>query len=98
MLVRLLHPDSLSKLTVVEENMAKLLIMLIVGFWVSAIALISVQNATPIALRFLTFQSVQLPMGLVIAFSAAIGMVGMAIILPLGRSAGFASSEREDFE
>jgi uncharacterized integral membrane protein len=78
--------------------MAKLLIMLIVAFWVSAIALISVQNATPVVLRFLTFQSVQVPMGLVIAFSAAIGMVGMAILLPLGRSASFASLEREDFE
>ncbi|HEY9643208.1 MAG TPA: lipopolysaccharide assembly protein LapA domain-containing protein [Coleofasciculaceae cyanobacterium] len=77
--------------------MAKLLIMVIVAFWVSAIALISVQNATPIVLKFLTFQSVQLPMGLVIALSAAIGMVGMAIILPLSRSV-IASSEREDFE
>ena len=77
--------------------MAKLVIMVIVAFWVSAIALLSVQNAAPVALRFLTFQSVQLPMGLVVAFSAAIGMVGMAIVLPLLQSA-IAPSEREDFE
>lgn len=77
--------------------MAKLVIMVIVAFWVSAIALLSVQNAAPVALRFLTFQSVQLPMGLVVAFSAAVGMVGMAIVLPLLRSP-VAPSEREDFE
>ncbi|MBW4657571.1 MAG: LapA family protein [Drouetiella hepatica Uher 2000/2452] len=77
--------------------MAKLVIMVIVAFWVSAIALLSVQNAAPVALRFLAFQSVQLPLGLVIAFSAAVGMVGMAIVLPLLRSP-VALSEREDFE
>ncbi|MBI4782101.1 MAG: DUF1049 domain-containing protein [Oscillatoriophycideae cyanobacterium NC_groundwater_1537_Pr4_S-0.65um_50_18] len=78
--------------------MAKLIIMVIVAFWVSAIALLSVQNAAPIALRFLGFQSVQLPLGLVIAFSVAIGMVGMAIVLPLLRSAVGLSANREDFE
>jgi uncharacterized integral membrane protein len=76
--------------------MAKILIALIVAGWVSAIALISVQNATPVSLRFLAFQSVQLPMGLVLAFSAAIGMVGMAVLLPMKRTIG--SSGREDFE
>ena len=74
----------------------KLLISLIMAGWVSAIALVSVQNATPVSLRFLTFQSVQLPMGLVLAFSAAIGMVGMAMLLPTKRAIG--SRAREDFE
>ena len=76
--------------------MAKILISLIVAGWVSAIALVSVQNATPVSLQFLTFQSVQLPMGLVLAFSAAIGMVGMAVLLPVKRAIG--SGAREDFE
>jgi uncharacterized integral membrane protein len=77
--------------------MVRLLIMCIVAIWVSAIALISVQNATPVTLSFLAFQSVQIPLGLVIAFSAALGMVGMAIVLPLWRSTWLAP-EREDFE
>jgi uncharacterized integral membrane protein len=76
--------------------MAKILISLIVAGWVSAIALVSVQNATPVSLKFLTFQSVQLPMGLVLAFSAAAGMVGMAVLLPVKRVIG--SGRREDFE
>ena len=74
----------------------KLLISLIMAGWISAIALVSVQNATPVSLRFLAFQSVQLPMGLVLAFSAAIGMVGMAMLLPMKRAIG--SRAREDFE
>ncbi|MBD3880149.1 LapA family protein [Phormidium tenue FACHB-886] len=75
--------------------MTKILISLIVAVWVGAIALISVQNATPVTLQFLIFQSVQLPLGLVLAFSAALGMVGMALLLPSGRAIG---GSREDFE
>jgi uncharacterized integral membrane protein len=63
--------------------MVNLFTSLIVAFWVSAIALVSVQNARPVSLRFLTFQSIQLPVGLVLAFSAAGGMVGATAVLPL---------------
>jgi uncharacterized integral membrane protein len=61
--------------------MAKLLIPCMVAFWVCGIALISVQNATPVSLRFLSWQSIQLPMGLVLAFSAALGMAIAALPL-----------------
>lgn len=63
--------------------MANLLTSLLVGFWIVAIALISVQNFTPVTLRFLQFQSVQIPLGIVVAFSAALGVVGTAVLLPL---------------
>jgi uncharacterized integral membrane protein len=56
-----------------------LLISIIVAMWVGAIAILSVQNFTPVALNLLTFQSVEIPLGLVVAFSVGIGMVGMAI-------------------
>ncbi|MCU0566126.1 MAG: lipopolysaccharide assembly protein LapA domain-containing protein [Oculatellaceae cyanobacterium Prado106] len=65
--------------------MNKFLTTLIITVWVLGIALISVQNAAPVSLRFLIFQSVQIPMGLVLAFSATLGMLGMAIALPLLR-------------
>jgi uncharacterized integral membrane protein len=65
--------------------MSKFFTILIFALWVVAIALISVQNATPVALRFLMFESVRVPVGLVLALSAALGMVGMAIALPLLR-------------
>lgn len=63
--------------------MANLLTSLLVGFWIVAIALISVQNFTPVTLRFLQFQSVQIPLGIVVAFSTALGVVGTAVLLPL---------------
>ncbi|HEY9621395.1 MAG TPA: LapA family protein [Crinalium sp.] len=67
--------------------MANFLTSLVVAFWISAIALVSVQNATPVTLRFLTMQSIQMPLGIVLAFGAAIGTVGTAAVLPfLSRS------------
>ncbi|MEA5580939.1 LapA family protein [Nodularia harveyana UHCC-0300] len=64
-----------------------ILISLILALWVIAIAIISVQNATPVSLKFLTFQSIQIPVGLMLAFCAGIGLIAMAIIQPLWRIA-----------
>jgi uncharacterized integral membrane protein len=68
--------------------MAKFFTALIFAIWIVAIALLSVQNATPVSLRFLAFQTVQIPVGLVLALSAALGMVGMAVALPMLRLGG----------
>jgi uncharacterized integral membrane protein len=65
------------------KNFIPILISLIVAIWVVAIAIISVQNATPVSLKFLTFQSIQIPIGLLLAFSASIGLLAMAILQPL---------------
>jgi uncharacterized integral membrane protein len=65
--------------------MVKFLTALIFAIWIVAIALISVQNATPVALRFLVFETVQIPVGLVLALCSGLGIVGMAIALPLLR-------------
>jgi uncharacterized integral membrane protein len=73
--------------------MTNLIISIIVAFWVGAIALLSVQNATSVTLRFLQFQSISLPLGVVLSFCIASGMVGTAIVLVLGRSSR-QSSER----
>jgi uncharacterized integral membrane protein len=70
------------------KTLAPFLTSLVVTIWVVAIAIISVQNATPVSLKFLTFQSVQIPVGLVLAFSAGIGLIGMAVLQPLWSLAG----------
>lgn len=62
---------------------ANFLIACIVATWVVAIAIISVQNATPVSLQLLIFRSVELPFGLVLAFSAGAGIMAMAIAQPL---------------
>jgi len=66
--------------------MLNFLASLLLATWVSAIALVSVQNATPVSLRFLMLRSVQIPVGLLLGLSASIGMLGAALILPTGRT------------
>lgn len=51
----------------------------VVALWVVAMAILSVQNATPVFLRFLSFQSIQMPVGVVLAISAGIGLIGGAM-------------------
>ncbi|MDB9445333.1 LapA family protein [Anabaena sp. CS-542/02] len=70
------------------KNFIPILISLIVAIWVVAIAIISVQNATPVSLKFLTFQSIQIPLGLLMAFTAGAGLLGMALLQPLWRMTG----------
>ncbi|CEJ44680.1 LapA family protein [Umezakia ovalisporum] len=70
------------------KTLIPILISLIVAIWLAAIAIISVQNATPVSLKFLTFQSIQIPVGLVLAFSVGVGLIGMAILQPLWDIAG----------
>ena len=61
------------------NTFTNLLTSLVVAGWVSAIAIISVQNYTPVSVKFLTFQSIQIPIGIVLGFSAAAGVIGGAI-------------------
>ena len=51
------------------------------ALWVSAIALLAVQNATPVSLRFLGFETIRIPVGVLLGFSASAGMVGTATLL-----------------
>lgn len=66
--------------------MTKFLLVAIPAFLVTAIAILSVQNATPVSLQFLAFRSVALPFGLWLGFGLAAGMVGMASLLTLSGS------------
>lgn len=82
----LLKTDRLTllKLAPLKNVMAKLFIPLITAVWVGVIALVAIQNAAPITFQFLGFQSIQIPIGLVLAFSGVLGMAGTALVLPLG--------------
>ena len=63
--------------------MTKLLIAIVPAVWVAMIAVISVQNATPVSLKFITFRTIEMPMGVAMGFCAAGGMVGAAVLLTL---------------
>jgi uncharacterized integral membrane protein len=78
--------------------LANFLILLIIAVWVVAIALISVQNATPVSLKFLVFQSIQIPFGLMLAFSVAVGLLATAVLQPLWALGESQSGIDEDAE
>lgn len=61
--------------------MIRLVFALVPAVWVAAIAIIAVQNATPVSFRLLTLQSIEIPFGVLLAFCVAIGMVASALIL-----------------
>ncbi|AFY46735.1 Protein of unknown function (DUF1049) [Nostoc sp. PCC 7524] len=78
------------------KSFANLLISLIVAIWVVAIAILSVQNFEPVSLKFLTFQSIKIPVGIVLAFSAGVGLIGVAILQPLWGLADSGNSRLEE--
>ncbi|MGL5136113.1 MAG: lipopolysaccharide assembly protein LapA domain-containing protein [Planktothrix sp.] len=57
----------------------------ILAFWMSAIAILAIQNATPISLRFLFLESVQLPVGVLLAFSVSLGLLSAALFKPIAQ-------------
>ncbi|MBC6476823.1 MAG: DUF1049 domain-containing protein [Hormoscilla sp. GM7CHS1pb] len=59
------------------------LIAIVLALWVSAIAILSVQNPTAISLKFLGFQSIRLPLGVMLGFTVGVGVVAGAIAQPL---------------
>ncbi len=61
--------------------MIRLVLALVPAVWVIAIAVIAVQNATPVSFRLLNLQSIEIPFGVLLAFCAAAGMVAMALLL-----------------
>ena len=63
--------------------MVKLLVAIIPAVLVVAIAILSVQNATPISITFLSATSVALPVGIWLAFGLGAGMAGTALLLSL---------------
>jgi uncharacterized integral membrane protein len=73
--------------------MIRLIFALVPALWVVAIAIIAVQNATPVSVRLFNLESIAMPLGVVLAFCAAGGMVATALVLvvlggnPLRRSA-----------
>jgi uncharacterized integral membrane protein len=79
------------------RTFANLLTTIVIASWVLAIAVLSLRNVTPVSLRFLTYQSIQLPFFLVLAFCAVLGMIFMALIQLLwGLGSSISSNSRSD--
>jgi uncharacterized integral membrane protein len=65
------------------KNLANLITSAIVAIWVVVIAIICTQNAEPTSLKFLSYESIKIPFGLVVSFCVAFGIIITAIFLPV---------------
>lgn len=63
--------------------MVKLLVVTIPAVLVVAIAILSVQNATPVPLTFLNAQTIPLSVGIWVALALGTGMIGTALLISL---------------
>ena len=64
------------------NKITNLLISCIVSFWLALIAVFSIQNITDVSLKFVVFESIKLPVGVLLSFSAGGGML-LGGMLPL---------------
>lgn len=62
------------------KTLPSFLAVALLAVWISAIAIVAVQNFTAVSFKFLQFESIQVPFGLVLAFSVGLGALGMALI------------------
>jgi uncharacterized integral membrane protein len=65
------------------KPLVNLLTSLIIAAWISGIAILAIQNFAPVSLKFVVFQSFDIPVGLVLAFGVSLGLVSAAILPPL---------------
>jgi|GEM_PF-2193690 len=72
------------KIDIISVTSMKLMVgfglSVVLSICVTAIAILSVQNATLVTLQFLVFQSIQLPLGVLLAFCMGGGMLIMAAV------------------
>jgi uncharacterized integral membrane protein len=61
--------------------MVRFAFAIIPAIWVVAIAIVAVQNATPVSIRLLNLESIDIPFGVLLAFFVAGGMLAAALLL-----------------
>lgn len=59
-----------------------LFISLMVAAWSGAIAIFSIQNIQEVSLKFIVWESLTFPVGVLLAFCAGVGMI-LGALLPL---------------
>lgn len=64
------------------RSFARLLNSLILAISVIAIAIFSIQNIQDVSLKFLTFESITVPTGVLLAFFSSVGMI-LGWLIPL---------------
>ncbi|MCP2727189.1 LapA family protein [Limnofasciculus baicalensis] len=75
-----------------------LLSAIIVAGWISAIAILSVQNYTAVSVKFLSFESIEMPVGIVLGFAVGVGLIGGAIAPLLWQVTGLEGESYDEEE
>ena len=57
------------------KALSGLLNALILGTWIMAIAIFSIQNIQDVSIKFLIFESVTVPAGVLLAFFSSLGFI-----------------------
>ncbi len=52
----------------------------IAAIWIIAIAVLAIQNVEPVSLKFLVWQSIEFPTGVLLAVCAGLGFVGGSLV------------------
>lgn len=64
------------------KSLTNLITAIIIALWLGAIAIFSIQNITEISLKFLLFESIKLPVGVLLSFCVGGGII-LGSLLPL---------------
>ena len=64
------------------KALAGLLSSLILATWIIAIAIFSIQNIQDVSVKFLTLESITVPIGVLLAFFSGIGLI-LGWLIPL---------------
>ena len=71
------------------------LLSCLLGIGITAAALLSVQNAAAVSIRFFMWQSVPLPLGMVLVLAVSAGVLLVALMRPVGWATIAPSAEQE---
>ncbi|GFE67719.1 DUF1049 domain-containing protein [Chroococcus sp. FPU101] len=72
---------------------ANLITSLIIAGWIATMSVFSIQNITPYALKFLQFESIKIPIGVLLSISVGSGFI-LGSFVPLFFSSPKKSSRR----
>jgi len=64
------------------KTLLNLIVATLMMGWIVSIAVFSIQNIETVAVRFLVFESIKMPVGVLLAFCAGFGLI-IGAILPL---------------
>lgn len=79
------------------KSFLHLLMMSLMAAWLGGVALFSIQNVTPVSLKFLGFASIQLPVGLMLSFCVGSGLI-LGAVFPLLLPSASGRSRRNRFD